>query len=650
MRLPGGTRLATLAGVTSTRARALRLLPGLFLVGALVTTALIFKEWAYVATYRLYLEHRVDEAPRSTARQRFDLDASGVVPRLILRDERVSFGAAIGQDSTIRAGLNAAGAGGYEIHVRRDGTDTLVCKGDVIGPIAVVCPFPGGNGIVDVVSRGEVTWSDLRLQRSLRVGPELWLLIGLLGAWGTWTWAEQKRRASHGAIEIRQVRRAGVAALATCASIVMGLLILEAGLRAGAGRLPAISSLRHDLGEPTEDPRWQVTTRYGRRLNANVGGAPNQWVNGDIIRMGFVSPLMSEGRVHRYALHTDGEGFRNAVVRPAIEIAALGDSFTDALTMAVEDAWPAQLERRLGVPVQNYGTAGFGPQQERLVLEDFALAHHPRVVVLAFFAGNDIRDAERFEEFEHGDHTATQQSLGWPIRDVVIRADSWYLTSALQAATATTANAAASLGLGAPGSSGPAASPPPAGSPSFDRGVFTVPVNGQTLRWALMPPYLNLLNFSDTDLAARRGWTLALENIRAMQRASRDAGAQFVLMFIPFKSQVYLPLLERSFGRNDLAQALHFYLPDSPALPDVARLSRNRLAQNGLMRRFCAEAGIPFLDLTEALQNRVERGENMYFPDDSHLNVAGEAVTAEVLTEFLWGQVLHRSIHEHEAR
>jgi len=47
-------------------------------------------------------------------------------------------------------------------------------------------------------------------------------------------------------------------------------------------------------------------------------------------------------------------------------VAALGDSFTDAMTMAAEASWPVRLERTLGVPVQNYGTAGFGPQQELL--------------------------------------------------------------------------------------------------------------------------------------------------------------------------------------------------------------------------------------------------------------------------------------------
>jgi hypothetical protein len=231
--------------------------------------------------------------------------------------------------------------------------------------------------------------------------------------------------------------------------------------------------------------------------------------------------------------------------------------------------------------------------------------------------------------------------LGWPIRDVVIRADTSYLTSALRAAVgAAIANPEASARTedGAVGAA--SASSTPAGGPTFDRGLFTVPVNGHTLRWAFMPPYLNLLNFSEGDLAARRGWALALENIRGMQRASSEAGARFVLMFIPFKSQVYLPLLERTFSGEDLAKALHFSLQDTPGLPDVARLSRNRLAQNALMQRFCELTGIPFLDLTTALQARVESGENMYFPDDSHLNEAGEALTAAALAEFLQKQGL----------
>jgi len=69
-------------------------------------------------------------------------------------------------------------------------------------------------------------------------------------------------------------------------------------------------------------------------------------------------------------------------------------------------------------------------------------------------------------------------------------------------------------------------------------------------------------------------------------------------------------------------------------------MSRNRLAQNSLMRRFCEEAAIPFLDMTEALQAHVDAGENMYFPDDSHLNEAGAAVVARSLAVFLQDRAL----------
>jgi lysophospholipase L1-like esterase len=622
--------------------RFVRLIPHVLLAVALATLLLIFKEWAYVATYRLYLDHRVDDAVGSTARQRFDLDETGVVPRIVVRDERVSFRAAIGQDSTIRAKVRPAGVASYEIHIRQGGTDTVAARSDVVGPMSVVYPFPTGNGLVDIVSHGELTWSDLRLQRNLRLVPELWCLGILLAGWLMWKRAGKACPWLVPAVARGSHERVWLAALTMVASLGIVLLGLEVLLRAAASRLPdGISALRHDLGEPTQDPRWQSSPRYGQRLRANIRSAANEWRDGDIIRMGFVPPVMSERRIHRYAFHTDGEGFRNAVTREAIEVAALGDSFTDALTMAADAAWPAQLERRLGLVVQNYGTAGFGPQQERLVLQDYALMHHPRVVVLAFFAGNDIRDAERFEAFEHGDHALTQPTLGWPIRDIVIRADMWYLTSVLQAAARALASNSATQALQENDAVGPpAASPSPTGSPSFDRGLFTVSINGHTLRWAFMPPYLNLLNFSQGDLAARRGWALALENIRAMQRASSEAGARFVLMFIPFKSQVYLPLLERTFSGEDLAKALHFSLQDTPALPDVERLSRNRLAQNALMQHFCEEAGIPFLDLTTALQERVESGENMYFPDDSHLNEAGEALTAARLAEFLREQGL----------
>ena len=62
---------------------------------------------------------------------------------------------------------------------------------------------------------------------------------------------------------------------------------------------------------------------------------------------------------------------------------------------------------------------------------------------------------------------------------------------------------------------------------------------------------------------------------------------------------------------------------------------RNRLALNDLMREFCAEEGITFLDLTADLQSTLSAGHNVYFPDDSHWNAAGHETAAAALARLL---------------
>ena len=107
-------------------------------------------------------------------------------------------------------------------------------------------------------------------------------------------------------------------------------------------------------------------------------------------------------------------------------------------------------------------------------------------------------------------------------------------------------------------------------------------------------------------------------------------------MFVPFKSQVYLPLVEARNveGRRSSRRSTSTWSATAAHI-DVDRMLANRLAQNQLMARLCAEAGIPFLDTTPVLAARVATGENVYFPDESHLNEAGELLIAEALAAFL---------------
>jgi lysophospholipase L1-like esterase len=591
------------------------------LVAQLVVMLLIARHWAYVTTYRLYLDHRVGAADRSSAAQQFDIERSRVVPQILTRaPDRLSFATDVRQDSTVRVELRPARRTTYEIAWHDVNHRRVLAAGAVEATTTIVADYPGGSGVIELASDNAVAWVDPRVVRGFNIRPHL-IALALLAV-GVALSPRQPR-------STRPVWRM---ALLT-ASVVVSCVAAEAGLRALGDSAPGgVMTERHDLGEVTPDPRWIDSSRYGRRLRPNVD-VINEWRHGDIVRMGYVPPAVSDGTLRRFRFQTDAEGFRNRDVRERFDIAALGDSFTDAMTMEAEASWPSQLEKRMGVAVQNYGTAGFGPQQERLVLQDFVLQHRPRVVVLAYFAGNDLFDAEAFDQFQRSGVEA-REAPGWRIKEVVSRADTWFITSALRASIRWAGKphdaplAAAAAEPHEPGI-------PESAGAAFDRGMFTVPIGQRVVRFAFMPPYLNTLNFSESDLRARAGWRLTSTAIHDMRELSRSSGATFVVMFVPFKSQVYLPLVESAFSHSTLRAALSFYLDIYERPVDLDVLHRNRFAQNALMRQLCEAEHIPFLDTTAVLEARLQAGENVYFPDESHLNEAGEAVVADTLATFL---------------
>ena len=194
-------------------------------------------------------------------------------------------------------------------------------------------------------------------------------------------------------------------------------------------RLPEwIAADRRNLGEARVDGRWQDSMSYGARLRPRLDTFC-EWRDGDIVRLGFLPPDLVRHPRYRFPFSTDAEGFRNRPGAEAAPVAALGDSFTDAMTLPAEAGWPSRLSARLGVPVRNYGTAGFGPGQERRVLEEYVLGRRPRVVVVAFFAGNDLQDAERFARFEQDGSFRPSFAHGWEFKEVVARFDNLYVVS-----------------------------------------------------------------------------------------------------------------------------------------------------------------------------------------------------------------------------
>src|SRR5258707_186485 len=134
------------------------------LIAQLVVVLLIARNWAYVTTYRLYLDHRVGAADRSSAAQQFDIEQSRVVPQIVTRGpDRLSFAIDVRQGSTVRVELRPVHRAGYEIASRDGDRRRVLAAGAVDSATPIAADSPGGTGIVELVSNDAVSWVDPRV-------------------------------------------------------------------------------------------------------------------------------------------------------------------------------------------------------------------------------------------------------------------------------------------------------------------------------------------------------------------------------------------------------------------------------------------------------------------------------------------------------
>jgi lysophospholipase L1-like esterase len=622
----------------------------LLAAGQCVLVVSLAWQWLCVSTHRLYLDERRAVSAPVRARQRFDVLGGRVKPQIVsTENERLSFPLDFRRPSELELRVVPRRQAGFEIALVERGSRRVLQRGTLTEAADIAQPLPATNGVLELANEGPLFWSDARIVQAADVRPALFGLLVLLALAGL----QAGKLVPLSFPQAAWARSALLGGLTACITAALCLVFLEVGLRAIGDRLPSwITDPRRNLGEVVDaDPRWQDSVSYGHRLAPRVNTFC-QWREGDVVRMGFLPSGLARHPVYRFPFVTDADGFRNSESVPiTADVAALGDSFTDGMTLPAELTWPARLAHHLGVSVRNYGTAGFGPGQELLVLKQYVLARRPRQVVIGFFAGNDLVDAERFESFQRDGVDSPAVGRGWKFKDEIARFDEFYVTSLYQGVSGLLVNRMRQppepwAPAGHEDYSGEDPAPSSATRPSFDRGLFTVPVGGRVLRFAFLPPYLNRLTLSRQQLEASRGWQLTRRSYREMQQLLRAQGGELVVVFIPFKAQVYLPLLEASLPEAELSSALRSCLGDPAQVPGLEVLMQNRLALNDLMREFCAQEGIAFLDLTKGLQSTLRTGRNVYFPDDSHWNAAGHETAARAISRLLRAQGLPTSIAE----
>ena len=397
------------------------------------------------------------------------------------------------------------------------------------------------------------------------------------------------------------MRRALARALLLLGSVLFSVGIVECGLRLHhTGSLRGLSG-EHSLRMPHETRGWalepdassfQRTRDYGVLVRTNALG----------MRDRPHDPLPAPG---------------------TFRIVVLGDSFMEAYQVPLEQSLPYLLQERLasrGVEVLNLGVGGYGTAQALLALQEDGIRYRPGLVVLAFYAGNDVQNnSYLIEAALHGEDEPTTFSrpyarassldaeLEWRPPDrtrLEPHARRWRerrhssldaLRRALQPAMVVNLVEQATGRLWSR----------LRGRETYDPQLL--------LGW----PFLREVSDPHAARLWDEAWTATRRLLLEIDRAARAAGARFAVLVVPTQFQVDARALA----------ALRAAYPDLEL--DPLRINRE-------LDRFGAEAGIPLVDPTPALAREDGAGRPMYYAlEDHHWNAAGQALATDLLAEFL---------------
>lgn len=390
-------------------------------------------------------------------------------------------------------------------------------------------------------------------------------------------------------------------------SLVLFAGLLELLLQVAFNALPL--NLRHQLPQAPLRYGIQYATPHGAREYPAYEKVDLLITNrsGDLFSLTCLTPPPPTPESdYRVQYQRDEHGFRNPSPWPAASLVVVGDSFTAAESVT------APYWMGLAADTLNLGLSGSGSLEQLLLLRAYGLPRNPRVVVMAYFEGNDLTDTWLL---------AQARERGVTLYDLMRPHRPWeYLVTYQIAATLLK-------------------KPQPTKAchyPVMDAQQHPLTFTGQEL------------TLSTIDAAALRDSALFQQTRSAILDAAHEtqaSGAVFVLAFIPHKAHVYWESLIAAgqittFSGDTLvaeptAEGLRFNESISDPAEIADYLVRNMDAQRQLLAELADEAGFLFLDFTPALQAASAGSDLLYFYGDTHWNQTGHDVARQALQAFL---------------
>jgi hypothetical protein len=261
------------------------------------------------------------------------------------------------------------------------------------------------------------------------------------------------------------------------------------------------------------------------------------------------------------------------------------------------------LKQESGLSTLNLGRGWYGPPQYLEVFKRYGLGTKARYAILAFFSGNDAEDTRQYIRWQRGGEGGDYYSFVVGRRNFFIRylhafRDTYKAIIHWRKESPKTDTTEGAI------------------SNTTHPDVGMIQLGGR-----LVPMYFNYWNqhATSTQLLEREEWKQIRTVIGQFKALAVQNMIIPIIVFIPTKLEVYGSLYDQQSGSRFLSrihEQLQFDMNTSDALEAVSQ-----------------EQSVQMVNLMPAFRALARQGKVLYHPFDTHWNVTGRRVAAEVLAK-----------------
>jgi hypothetical protein len=358
-----------------------------------------------------------------------------------------------------------------------------------------------------------------------------------------------------------------------------------------------------------------VLVRRARRYDWLTG--PSEWLeSGDLF--GFV-PQSYQVAFRKWPQQRPSytkDGFRrNSSIAP-FHVAVVGDSFIE-IGESERTTFSEQLKDRTGLSIINLGLGWYGPYQYLEIIKRYIPLLKPKIVIVALYAGNDIQDIQEYEKWQQ---SGQYYSFGDQTRNIIYRyyaaMRDLYKVTRRDVSDFTRRLPSLHRFLVATHEPVPATDSGENNAAAERKDAFGfVKIGSKELPMV----FYSWKSLQTSEELLQTGPWQSLERIMMTVKSyAQHSNARVIWLLIPTKEQVYGPQtrLSDEFKARS-AQELNFEGNFSEAFHKMA----NRLE-------------VEYLDLLPVFR-RLAPNCILYYPTDTHWNIFGRRVAANMLSRMI---------------